>query len=164
MLANAQQRHRAGVGLRVNFFGQARHGGHVAVLHGHPDRCRVMCRQCLQGAHVLKAGAGRFFEQQGQRSQTGNLLELFGMPEVGAGDHQAIDVFGCDHIFQAAAALRAGCQSDCVRSHGLVRFKDARDSAGRQECDVAQMLLAHHAAADKTVAQYFHWRPYIKDR
>ena len=42
VLANAQKRHRPGVGLRVNFFGQARHGRHVAVLHGHPDRCQVM--------------------------------------------------------------------------------------------------------------------------
>ena len=117
-----------------------------------------MCRQCLQGAHVFKVGAGRFFEQQGQRSQAGNLLQLFGMPEVGAGDHQTVHVFACDHIFQAATALRAWRQRDRARRHSLVRFKDASDSAGRQERDIAQMLLAHHAAADKTVAQCFHVR------
>ena len=152
VLTDGEHLERPGMVLAMHFLRQQRNGWHVAVFHGHPNGCRVAGLQGGQAVHIVELGAGGFFQQQRQRAQAGDLAQLLGMAKVGAGDEQAIHVGGQHHLGQTGRALRAGGQRQTAGQHGCIGLKNARDLRTGQQGDVAQMLFAHHAAANDAVA------------
>ena len=156
MLADADHGHRAGGGLGVRLLHQAGDRRHVAVLHRHPHRGAGPARQRLQRAHLLERGAGRLLHQHRQAPQREDALKLLGVAEVRARDDDGVHIGGAHDLLQAGAAPRARRQREAARGHRVIRLEDARDGAARHERQVAQVLLAHHAAADEAVADRFH--------
>ena len=156
MLSNADQVDRACVALAVNFVDQALDGGHVAVLHRDPNGLRVVLGQFLQFTHLFDGGASWFFQQDWNLPQAGDVLDLFSMSKVGAGDDQAIHVIGQDHLVHRSAAFGRRRKAQAELRHVLIGLKDACDHGVVEQRDVAQMFLSHHAAADESVASQCH--------
>jgi hypothetical protein len=73
--------------------------------------------------------------------------------EVRARDNERVDVAGIQQRIEAGHSLRVARQRQGGVSHAVVGLEDAGDDTAGHERQVAQVLLAHHAAAHEAVAK-----------
>ncbi len=127
------------------------HRRHVAILHRDPYGCRIACSESPHGVGFVLNDEERLFDHQRQRPRGGDLAQLRGMQMVGACDEDAVELRPGKEFKQRVdkhSARRERCSDG---AHWRIRLEN-RDHVGiRQQRDVAQMLLTHHAASDDAV-------------
>ncbi len=150
MLADRQ--HADAAGRSVGVGNEFRHRRHVAVFHRHPQKREARAK----GRGAFGVGGideQRLFDQHRQRPDRRDLLQLADMAEVGAGDQSAIDVGRGKQIGNRRRRTGAGRQPEGLVPHAFVRLENGGNARRRDEADIADMLLAHHATADDAVAE-----------
>ena len=152
VLADGDHLRRADGALR-DLAPQFDDGRHVAVFHRHPDRRLIVPERRAQSRDIRLRSADRLLHENGQRApRRENVPKHSGVRVVRADDDERVDIAGRDQLAVMRVGLRAARGLGAQRALRGVRIGDRGHRRALDQREVADVLAAHHARADQSVA------------
>ena len=150
VLDNAE--HADTAGYIIGHLQEFLHWRHIAIFHRHPDRRAVVLAERLNHGKVGRVGEERLFDKDRQGCLGSDFGQLACVAMVRAGDQQAVERPVCQQRIETVDDHRARCQRQRGGAHLGIGLEDRADRRVIHQCDVADMLAPHHAAADNAVS------------